>query len=785
LNRLQSFLGVSAPSWLIFPQIQNQKDNMNYKWKFFRAGGFDQVKIESGADLANLDQLDQKLWVALACPTTGLEFDAKTLALVDTDKDGRIRVPELIAAAKWTTGLLKNPDDLIQSKPSLPLNAINDATPEGKQLVSSARQILINLGKKDATVITLEDTADTAKIFAATNFNGDGIIPAEAANDDATRAVIADIMACCGVETDRSGKPGIGQAKADQFFAEAQLYSDWWKKADGTEILPLGEATAAASAAVNVVKIKVDDYFSRCQLAAFDPRSLGALNRQESEYLAFADKQLAMPTTEVAGFPLAKIEAGKALPLNDGVNPAWAAALATFQAAAIKPLLGEKNSLTEADWNLLNAKLAAFENWSAGKVGATVEKIDLARVREILGGDAREKINALIAQDKALEPEATAIDAVDKLVHFYRDFYTLSVNFVSFQNFYSRKIPAIFQAGRLYLDQRSCDLCLTVEDSAKHGTMAGLAGAYLAYVDCVRKATGEKLSIVAIFSQGDDDNLMLGRNGIFYDRKGNDYDATITKIIANPISVRQAFWSPYKKFVRYIEEQVAKRAATADAAATANLQAAAAPAGTATPAATPNKIDTGTLAAIGLVLTTLMGALGLIFTKIFDLPKWEIPLAFVGILLAISMPSVVIAWLKLRKRNLGPILDANGWAINAKAKMNVPFGASLTQIATLPPGSQRDLVDPFAEKKSPWPKIIFVLIVLAAIGGCWYFGKLDQIIPPNANSVSVFGTNAPAFQKYGINSPGWKILGTNAPSYGLYFSATNLPAVSTNVPAAK
>ena len=40
--------------------------------------------------------------------------------------------------------------------------------------------------------------------------------------------------------------------------------------------------------------------------------------------------------------------------------------------------------------------------------------------------------------------------------------------------------------------------------------MAGLAGAYLAYCDCVRKGTGEKMSIVAIFSQGDDDNLMVG-----------------------------------------------------------------------------------------------------------------------------------------------------------------------------------------------------------------------------------------------------------------------------------
>jgi hypothetical protein len=737
-----------------------------YTWKFFRAGGFDQVKLESGADLANLDQLDQKLWVALACPTRGLEFDDRTLDLVDTDKDGRVRVPEVIAAAKWATGLLKNPDDLLKGSPTLSLAAINDATPEGKQILASAKQTLINLGKKDATSIGLEEVGDTAKIFAATNFNGDGIIPADAASDDATKAVITDIMACLGIENDRSGKPGIGQAKADLFFTEAQAHSDWWKQAEGDQnILPLGEATAAASAAVKTVKVKVDDFFARCRLAAFDARAISALNRQESEYLALAAKDLTITSAEIANFPLAQVAARKSLPLTDDVNPAWANALKTLADAAVRPLLGEKNSITEADWNLLNAKLAPFETWSAGKVGATVEKLGLKRVREILAGDTKIKIGALILQDKALEPEANAIAAVEKLIRFNRDLYTLCVNFVSFKNFYSRKIPAIFQAGRLYLDQRSCDLCLTVEDAAKHATMAGLAGAYLAYVDCVRKATGEKLSILAIFSQGDDDNLMVGRNGIFYDRKGKDFDATITKIVANPISIRQAFFAPYKKLVRFVEEQVSKRAAAADASATANLQSTATATAAGTPPA-PNKIDTGTLAAIGLVLTTLMGALGVIFTKLFGLPVWEIPLAILGILFAVSMPSVIMAWLQLRKRNLGPILDANGWAVNAKAKMNVPFGASLTQIATLPPGSQRDLHDPFAEKKSPWPKIITVLVVLLVISGCWYFGKLDKVLPGKVRSVSVLGTNAPAY-----------VAPTN--------SVVIPPVVSTNVPAAK
>src|SRR6185503_13738733 len=129
-----------------------------HRWKFFRAGGFDQVRLTSGADLMALEELDQKLWVALACPTTGVEFDSRTLALIDTDKDGRIRVPEIIAASKWAGGCLKNPDDLLKGSPSLPLDAINDATEEGKQLLASARQILTNLNKPASVVITIEDT---------------------------------------------------------------------------------------------------------------------------------------------------------------------------------------------------------------------------------------------------------------------------------------------------------------------------------------------------------------------------------------------------------------------------------------------------------------------------------------------------------------------------------------------------------------------------------------------------------------------------------------------------
>jgi len=702
--------------------------NPSHVWTFFRAGGFDQVQLKTGADLLALDQLDQKLWVALACPTTGLEFDKTTLALIDTDKDGRVRAPELITAVKWAGGLLKNADDLVQRGGSIALTAIDDSTPEGKVVLASAKQILANLGKKDAASISLADTSDVAKIFAQTVFNGDGIIVPGSAGDDATQALVADIITTHGSVPDRSGKPGIDQARVDAFFADATAFEAWVKRSetDAATVLPLGDASAAAIAALKAVKVKVDDYFGRCRLAAFDPRALAALNREEKEFLAVAAKDLTITAAEVSGFPLAQVAAGKALPLKEGVNPAWAGAIAAFRSAVVKPLVGDTSELTEADWAAINAKIAGHDAWAASKAGAAVEKLGIAKIRAVLADKGKETLTALVAKDKGLEAESAAIANVDKLLRYVRDLHLLCENFVNFSDFYDGGEPAIFQAGTLFLDQRSCSLCLHVQDPGKHGTMAGLAGTYLAYVDCVRKGSGEKLSIMAAFTDGDSDNLMVGRNGLFYDRAGRDYDATITKIIDNPISIRQAFWAPYKKLVRLIDEMVAKRAAAAEAEANAKIAAAAeavANADKSKPAdpkkEEAKKIDVGAVAAMGVAFGAIGTAVGAIFGKLsglFVLPFWLLCLALVGLLLLISGPSMLIAWLKLRKRNLGPILDANGWAVNAKAKVNVPFGTSLTSVAQLPAGAKAAPVgDRFAERPVTWPKKVLVLVVIGFV----------------------------------------------------------------------
>jgi hypothetical protein len=611
------------------------------RWRFFRAGGFDQVRIDSAAELLAIGELDQKLWVALSCPTTGIEFDARTLSFVDSDGDGHVRAPELIAAVQWAQARLKDSSVLTQKLAGVPLNAIRDDDDAGKAIAAAAAVLIGSDSSAPARLITVEE------------------------------------------------------ASAAQASHAALALAQW--EASGAAAKPLGEATQAAYAAVQAVADKVEDFFVRGRLAAFDSRAGDALNAAEETFRAITVGPLQADAEAIAVLPLAHISANASLPLITGLNPAWAARLTTLREAAVVPLLGALESLSPADWQALKDKLAPYRDWFSAKPDAGAE-----------GAGARE---------------------LEKLARYVRDLLQLANNFVAFKDFYTHQGKATFQIGTLYLDGRSCDLCVAVNDAAKHAALASLSRLCLVYCDCVRGA--DKLSIAAAFTAGDADQLMVGRNGVFYDRQGKDWDATIVKIIDHPISLRQAFWSPYKRLGRMLAEQMQKMAAAKAASADTKLTQATLDAGKkvtaaapAKPAATaPSAFDVGKFAgifaAIGLAVGALGTALASMLTGLLTLKWWQIPLALAGLMLVVSGPAVVLAWFKLRSRNLGPILDANGWAINARARINIPFGTSLTALAQLPNNAERTLVDPYAEKQPPWTLYGLLAILLGAALG-WF-----------------------------------------------------------------
>ena len=695
------------------------KEN-TYPWKFASVGGTVRVKIQSGQDIAHLGELDRKMWTVLSCPTTGLEFDQQVLKYIDIDADGRIRVDEVVKTAQWLTRILKDPDILLKEQDEISLSDFNEADPDGARLLASAKQILANL-KLEKGSIGLEETSDNTKIFAQTQFNGDGIITPASAADEATAQLIGTIAGIASA-TDRSGAAGVTADHIEAFYAACADFAAW--KAAGTkDVFPFGDKTADALAAVNAVKDKVADFFMRCKLVSFDAAIAGVVD-VKADAVGAIQGNLADAAAEIAQQPLAKPNAEGKLPLK-AVNPAWKAAVDEM-AALVAPA---KEELTEAEWLEVLAQFAPYTGWLDAKKGAEVEALGLDSVNAILKEDKKAALLELVAQDKALEAEALSIEEVDKLLRLQKYFYRFLNNYVVLADFYDKDKLAIFQAGRLYIDQRSTDLCVKV--SGPSAEISSLSGMYILYCACTSEKLGKSFNIAAVLTDGDVDGLREGKNAVFYDREGNDYTAKVIAIVDNPISIRQAFWAPYKKVARMINDKIDKSAAEKNEKSMAGLTdatnnaTAVKPEGDGKQAAqaVTSTFDiakfAGIFAAIGMAVGFIGEFLVAVVKGAAALKLWQLLLVIVGIMLLISGPSMFIAWRKIRKRDIGPVLNANGWAINAKALVRAKFGKTLTSLAKFP---KLTAVDAQARKarnrRRFWYWFCALLIVAAVAAWC-------------------------------------------------------------------
>ena len=703
-----------------------------YKWEFDNIGGASRVRISKGEDIRHLAELDPKMWTVLSCPVKGLEIDDKSLAYIDNDADGKIRVSDIIATAEWITGALKNADLVLEGKDYIDIEQFAD-TEAGRKLYDSAKQILGNLSK-EGSVISLADTSDSAAIFAQTRFNGDGVITEATAEDADEKAVIAAAVASFGGVADRSGVQGVNAEMIENFYKALADYVAWHEAAVEA---PFGDATDAAIEAYNSLDAKVKDFFMRSRLAAFSPDSAAALDVQTSRIEAISSENLTGKTDAIAAYPIARVTGKAEIDLSEPVNPAWAAQFET-----VKALIKDKKTLTEADWAEIGAQFAAYTAWKGAKPGAEVEALGLDAVKGFVAKDKKEALLSLVAQDSALAEEAANIDMVNKFLHIYRDFARLLRNFVTLNDFYTKDktVSAIFQSGRLIIDQRECRFCMKVSDMAKHNASAATSGMFLIYCDCTTKTSAEKLNIVAAVTVGDIGDLIVGKNAVYYDNAGTEWDAVITKVVDNPISVAQAFWSPYRRMAKAIENLISKNAADKDAKmmADANAKINAAPA--ALPAATPDgkpavappfdiaKVA-GIFAAVGVAVGMIGTALSGLLKGLFALRWWQLLIVFAGIMLLISGPAMVMAWLKLRRRNIAPILNANGWAVNAASKISIPFGETLTDVAKFP---KMKLKDPYKKGMAGWKKFVISIVCLGLVfAALWLFDLLAFINLPS------------------------------------------------------
>lgn len=615
---------------------RKKNKSKSYDWKYVSVGGVPRVMISSGKDIAHLGELDQKNWTVLSCPASNLHIDPVTLSYLDSNSDGKIRVEEIVAAAKWITSVVKDPDIVAKGVSAISLSEINTENEEGAKIQESASLILKNLQLEKDSIST--ENLDAYKTGLEERCN--------AAKEEAVKSVM--------------------------------LAS------------PYGENTEDALAICSRLREKVADYFVRCKLIGFDEECSGAVDVSVEKIAGISGNNLAACSDEIALYPLARPGKEGILPLKGGINPAWQSDFAKFKAIVLDSEFPGAEGLTEAQWL---ESLSKLDTYASTKDSAIAEKI--AEV------------------DKQFAAERDAVAPADKFLHLLKDFITVLHNYVSFNDFFApdKSLKGAFEEGRLYIDEKCCELCIKVTDMARHNDMAGRSGLFLIYCNCVSKEKNASMKIAAVLTAGNIRNIKPGKNGIFYDRDGDDWDATVIEVIDNPISVGQAFWSPYRKFGNWISSKFDKSAEEKEAASFEKLTSAA---DTQTEGGEQKKVPfdiakfAGIFAAIGLALGYIGKFLIDVSNKMATFHWWEFIVLIAAIMLLISGPSMIIAWRKIKRRNLGPVLNANAWAINSAVPVNSRFGRTLTSVAKYPKVA---LKDPYSEKKSSWKKWVFGLII--------------------------------------------------------------------------
>ncbi|MBI5483076.1 MAG: hypothetical protein HY888_01275, partial [Deltaproteobacteria bacterium] len=411
--------------------MANNVSATQHQWKFFRAGGFDQVLLESGDDLVALSGLDKKLWAALSCPVKGVEFDQRTLQLLDTDADDHIRVPEILAAVEWTGACLKDRQVMVNGQQGVPLSAIDSETEDGRRVLDAARTILANLGKENADLITVEDTIEFGTILARTRFNGDGVITALTTDDETLKGWIADIIQCIGSETDRSGEPGVNREMIERFDTETAAWLAWNDEplAGLTTRLP-DEGREEAIRLWHLVRPKIDDFFLRCSMASFDSRAAVVMNSSDESLAALAPRNLSEAENDIALLPLSAVTTQGVLDLERGINPAWRTMIAQLRSSVIYPLSGNVAMLSSSQWEELKQAVQAYETWWSNRVETTVANLGIARLRQWSAEQPVTELLSLVDRDLALQPEFDAIEQVERLTRYCRDLLPLANNFV-------------------------------------------------------------------------------------------------------------------------------------------------------------------------------------------------------------------------------------------------------------------------------------------------------------------------------------------------------------------
>lgn len=336
----------------------------------------------------------------------------------------------------------------------------------------------------------------------------------------------------------------------------------------------------------------------------------------------------------------------------------------------------------------------------------------------------------LISKKTETEQKLQTIRSVENIILLQANIIEFTNNFVSFPHLYNPKSRAAFEMGTLVMDGRRFNFALKVADRAQHAIVSKTSNIFVLYVE-VYKSSGQKTVIAVPVTSGGKGNLCIGKRGVFYDIDNKEFDACVVDIIENPISFREAIVAPFKRIGKLLSGKIESITTAAEKkldGQTASALNKLTSERTSEPAPQQKAAAPGMLMGVGVAIAALGSAFAYIAKTLADTENLlKLLIAVFAAIGAVILATAIVAFLKLKKRDLSSVLEGSGWGINARMRLTLKQSRYFTQRPKLP------LTFEYVLKA-----IIKIVIILAIIGvvifGIKEMAKTDS--PPSVTETT-------------------------------------------------
>ncbi len=671
-----------SPSYLELAQKNSDKaKSLLPVSKFTRYGQSLQLTINSAADLPEVLELDEALWAATAAPTSSFECSAAFLNHIDAKGAGRIRVAEVKTAVRWLLNHVE-PSEIRADNTELNLEALLEDGKDSAAIRTVSGKLLRRFKAEKISLKLVQ------QVLAETHENGpkmaggvaaEDIVSADTNGDQAESEALTlvDLINDILLATNAGQTPpkhAVTQSDTEQFFIQAEQVQKWRQSGESI-VRPLGDNSAAAVSLYNELKPKIDEYFQLCAATALDP----TLNERW---------QLPVPGSDdfskrLAAAPLARPAAGASLPITGAVNPLYAEKLAKFGEKALLPLYDNTSELTAERWQALEKLLASYREWYSGRPAVGAIKIPAERLKQWVGDKSyREALEKKLTESRKALVDIRNLQAAEKLLLFQSQLLKFVNSFVSFPDLYDPNDSALFEMGTLIMDGRRFTLAVKLTDRAQHVKFSTDSNMFVLYVEVTTDDEKPIYELAVPVTSGTRGNLQLGKRGIFHDRHGSEYHARVVQQVEKPVSLQEAIFAPFKALGKAVTGKIEGLAdnardkllksgtkavdniAAAPGATTANTTT---PAPATAPAASGG--NSGFLAGGGIAIAALASSAAFITKTLANLSLLKVVSGILTAAALVVVPVAILAWIRLRQRDLSSILEGSGWAINARMRL--------------------------------------------------------------------------------------------------------------------